>query len=55
MSSSSAFNKLDFLKPLQRARLATIAVEESVESGEVIFKEGTPSEFFYVLLSIMNP
>lgn len=51
MSSSSAFNKLDFLKPLQRARLATVAVEEVVFAGEVIFKEGASSEFFYVLLS----
>ncbi|MCE2715929.1 MAG: SLC13 family permease [Pseudomonadota bacterium] len=51
MSSSSAFNTLDFLKPLQRARLATVAVEEIVLAGETIFKEGASSEFFYVLLS----
>lgn len=51
MSSASAFNKLDFLKPLQRARLATVATEEIVQSGEVIFKEGASSDFFYVLLS----
>ncbi len=51
MSSASAFNKLDFLKPLQRARLATVAIEEIVQSGEVVFKEGSTSDFFYVLLS----
>ena len=51
MSSTSAFNKLDFLKPLQRARLATVAVEEIVHLGDVIFKEGSSSDFFYVLLS----
>lgn len=51
MSSSSAFNKLDFLKPLQRARLATVAIEEVVQVGDVIFKEGSASDFFYVLLS----
>lgn len=50
MSSASAFNKLDFLKPLQRARLATVATEEVVGSGKVIFKEGSASKFFYVLL-----
>ncbi len=51
MSSASAFNKLDFLKPLQRARLATVAVEQVIESGDMIFKEGSSSDFFYVLLS----
>lgn len=51
MSSTSAFNKLDFLKPLQRARLATVAVEEIAHPDDVIFKEGSDSDFFYVLLS----
>lgn len=51
MSLESAFDKLDFLKPVQRARLATIAIQEIVQKGRVIFNEGDPSEFFYVLLS----
>ena len=51
MTSSTAFNTLDFLKPLQRARLATIAAEQTVQSGEVIFEEGKDSDYFYVLLS----
>ena len=51
MNSASAFNKLDFLKPLQRARLATVAAEETIQVGDIIFKEGSDSDFFYVLLS----
>lgn len=51
VNSTSAFNKLDFLKPIQRARLATVAAQEAVQEGEIIFKEGSDSNFFYVLLS----
>lgn len=51
MKSTSAFDKLDFLKPLQRARLATVAVEETIMFGDIIFKEGADSDFFYVLVS----
>jgi di/tricarboxylate transporter len=51
VKAASAFNKLDFLKPLQRARLATIAVEEIIQNGDILFKEGAASDFFYVLVS----
>ena len=51
MKSTSALNKLDFLKPLQRARLATVAAEENIPFGDIIFKEGDDSDFFYVLVS----
>lgn len=50
MYSANAFNKLDFLKPLHRARLACIAQEESYKTGDIIFKEGMDSSYFYVLL-----
>ena len=51
MKSTSAFDKLDFLKPLQRARLVTVAAEQTILSGDIIFKEGADSDFFYILVS----